>query len=225
MRQFWSNNKTKIMGGLVLIVQYLQLPGNSGVIEKHIGTSGLEILGILFGITIIIIGVVNGGPPPSSSAARTPWFVSIIGFLLVIAMLSGCAGTKFAYKQANSLDEYAYVATEQYAAAVKEAADYKESAGSNASMVAKLQAADAKARPLFDEVRPLAESYRNVKDAKTAAELQAALDKAIPALAELLRSLKATGSPQAYRLEATFEQFLKEARWTPLRYRLSLSAS
>lgn len=228
MRQFWSLNKTKIMGGLVLIIQYLQLPGNSGVIEKHIGTSGLEVIGILFGIIIIIIGVVNGGTPPSQggdgkTVTRSFALMAILaGMLVALTSLSGCTGTRAAYKAADTLDEYAYVISEQYAASVEEAANYAEENEANASAVAKLRAADDKTKPIIRGLNPLAQSWKATRDATTEQELRDALDKAVVALTDFIRVIKEVrGQP----VTGSVLKLEENVRWIQSRLVLLPSAS
>lgn len=118
-----------------------------------------------------------------------------IGLLVMVAVaaiigMSGCQGTRQAYQSAETLDAYAYVVAEHYAAVLAEAADLAEHPATSASIRQKLQDADNKASPLVLSLRPLAESYRDTRSAETEVELQVALDRAVVALHQFIETLK-----------------------------------
>lgn len=116
------------------------------------------------------------------------------------AIVAGCAGTKAAYQEAQSLDEYAYVLTEHYASLVREAADLKEKPTTPAAAVRAMQEADKAVHlivvgnpsgsPPTPGLAELAASYQQVRDAKTEAELQEAVNAAILRIADLVRAIK-----------------------------------
>lgn len=122
----------------------------------------------------------------------------------VVATSSGCAGTRAAYSEAQSPDEYAYVITEHYASLVREAADLKERQTTPRDAVEAMQRAELAARPLIlggdnppsPGLRDLAESYSAVRDAKSEQDLQLAIDRAVLKIADLIRAVKAArGEP------------------------------
>lgn len=151
---------------------------------------------------------------------------------LSCALLSiGCTGTKAAYQAASSPDEYAYVLTEHYASLVHEAADLKENPTTRPEAIEALQKADdaiapiilgnAKATPPTPGLRELAAAYKQVHDAASEAELQAAIDNAVLKLADLVRAVKAArASPRAELWE---HQLLERADKLRLRTMLTLS--
>lgn len=116
--------------------------------------------------------------------------------------MSSCAGTKAAYKEAEGLEEQAFVTTEHYAALVKEAADLAESPSTAPEAKAALQAADLAAKPFIvgdaatgqPGLRELAAAYESAKNAETQADLQAALLGATRALAGFVRAVKAAAA-------------------------------
>lgn len=117
------------------------------------------------------------------------------------AIVAGCAGTKAAYQEAQTLDEYAYVITEHYASLVREAADLKDKPTTPRDAVVAMQRADTAAHlvvvgdpggsPPTPGLAELAATYQQVRDAQSEAELQAAVNNAILKIAELVRAVKA----------------------------------
>lgn len=108
--------------------------------------------------------------------------------LLLLALLSGCAGTKAAYRAADTLDEQAYVIAEHYAAVVKEAANIAPHLP--AHLKSELQAADQVAKPLIVKLGPLSEKFQTVKTAETEIELQQEVNDALIALTDFINALK-----------------------------------
>lgn len=118
-----------------------------------------------------------------------------IGLLVMVAVaaiigMSGCQGTRQAYQSAETLDAYAYVVTAHYAAVLAEAADIAENPMTPDSARQRLRAADLKAAPLVEQLRPLAEAYGAVRSAENELALQAALNDAVLALNELIQLVR-----------------------------------
>lgn len=121
--------------------------------------------------------------------------------VLAVAFAAGCAGTKAAYTEADTLDEYAYVITEHYASLLREAANLKEKPTTPAAAVEAMQRADmalhlvivgnSNAVPAVPGLAELAATYQRLKDAKSEAELQEAVNTAILRIADLQRAVKA----------------------------------
>lgn len=144
--------------------------------------------------------VAKGTLPKQGGFAR-------IGSLLVLAfsgalalfVLQGCAGTQAAYRAASDLPDTAYVVTEHYAAVLKEAADLAALPGTPANVVAALQKADQAVKPLIigdpatglPGLRQLTETYQAVRDAKTEADLQIAINAAVRELSNFIKAVKA----------------------------------
>lgn len=115
--------------------------------------------------------------------------------ILVIA--PGCVGTRSAYAEAHSLDQYAFVLTEHYAALLKQAADLRGKPSTPANAIAALQKADSFAAPAVKKLRGLADAYLTTKSAQSESELQAAVNAAVLTLADFVRTIRAAaGSPQ-----------------------------
>jgi hypothetical protein len=103
----------------------------------------------------------------------------------------GCTAATSAYKAADNPSELAYVLLENYAALVKAAADLSEKATTPASAVTAMQQADAKAKPVMLQLRPLRDAYVASKSANSEEELQAASNRAVLAIADFVRAIQA----------------------------------
>lgn len=121
----------------------------------------------------------------------------VLALGIVVSILAGCTGTRAAYKAADSLPDQAYVVAEHYAAIVKQAADLAENAATPESVKDQLKAADNKARPLVLLLKELAAAYQATRTAETEADLQGTLDKAVVAVADLIRAVKAARGEHA----------------------------
>lgn len=135
---------------------------------------------------------------------RTSFAVLLAGVsvLLLAAFASGCAGTAAAYKAAANLSDTAYVVTEHYAAIVKEAADLSASPTVDPQVKEALKKAAVATAPFVlgdpatgkPSLRELAQHYSAIHDAKSAQELQLALNSAVTELAKLINAVKAARS-------------------------------
>lgn len=108
----------------------------------------------------------------------------------VVVGVQGCTGTA-AYREAENPAELAYVLAEHYAALVKQAADLRQRPTTPANAIAAMQRADQIAKPIILQLRPLRDAYIATKSAQTEAELQAAADRAVIAIADLVRTINA----------------------------------
>lgn len=111
-----------------------------------------------------------------------------------ILATTGCAGTRNAYDAAATLEDRAYVATEHYAAVVKQAADLKELGVLKGPALAKAQEIETVARPVVLSLGPLVANYNAARTAETEVALQRALDEAIAAIASLVRVVKSSAA-------------------------------
>ncbi len=109
----------------------------------------------------------------------------------VVVGINGCTETRAAYKAADNPAELAYVLAEQYSALVKSAADLAQKPTTPGTAILAMQKADAAAKPIVLQLRPLRDAYLATKSATTEAELQAAADRAVLAIADLLRAVDA----------------------------------
>lgn len=152
-------------------------------------------------------------PPRQGGFLRLAFALFLALFLAVAAggFLAGCSGTKAAYAVAASrpatvLPDTAYVLAEQYRAVLHEAADLKASGRLPAHFVERMQSADDALKPLVlgdpaavpprKGLQQLSETFQAVRSAATEAELQRAVDDAVLALAEFLRTVQAARSFQ-----------------------------
>lgn len=127
-------------------------------------------------------------------------FYSSLVVLLLCAYLTGCAGTREAYDAASTPQQKAYVLAEHYSALVKQAADMKDSGALTGDALAKVQAADRRAKPFVigdpDAVPPkagirqLADAYEKVSSAENHIALEAAITHATLAINDFITNLK-----------------------------------
>lgn len=117
----------------------------------------------------------------------------LVAAALLTGMMAatGCASTRAAYDAADTLEERAFVATEHYAAVVKQAADLKQLGVLKGAALANAQEAELVARPVVLSLGDLVAKYNAARTAETEVDLQRALDDAVRAIADLLRVVKA----------------------------------
>lgn len=114
-------------------------------------------------------------------AASVPVFVG----------LHGCASTQSAYKEADSFTEQVFVVLSHWESLQDEAIRILEApTGVDPAIAQAIRAADAAGTPVMAELAAAEATWSAVRDAKTEAELQIALDNAVKRLAELLRANK-----------------------------------
>ncbi len=116
----------------------------------------------------------------------------LIGLALVA--IAGCTGTRTAYSSAETIDEYAFVITEHYAALVNQAANLAQSPSTTPTTRQTLRDAEAEVNaaivgtPEAPGLVPLAREYKAAEGDPS--KLQAAIDRAIVRLAEFVRTIK-----------------------------------
>lgn len=231
MKDWLLQNLTKVFGSIVAVLGTLQTLVSTGGFEGLLEPSGIRWMNIwiallttLFGGATVARGFNNStkekvaaamqdainAPPPKQTGFARPSFLAVLFALTVpvVAALSGCTGTRAAYKEAQSPDEYAYVLAEHYASLVREAADLKARPTTPADVVRAMQTADTAAAPLVDALRPLRGAYLATQSAASEAELQEAINRAVLAIADLVRSVKAargTGSTSLLERRILFD--------------------
>lgn len=151
---------------------------------------------------------VPATPPKNQGGFLRLGFASVLASVAVAlalgGVLAGCTGTKAAYSAAQTrpetaLPDTAYVVAEQYRAILHEAVELKASGRLPAEVVAKLQQADARVKPLIlgdpqatpptAGLRQLSQSFQSVRTAETEADLQRAVDAAVLAVADFIRAV------------------------------------
>lgn len=155
--------------------------------------------------------LIRKGEIPNPNSVRGFVLPQLLGALLlaasfsvVVVTVSGCTGTRAAYREADTLPDKAYVALEQYFAILKEWKGIVTNPATPADVKEALQAAELKATPVFlgdDEatpprpsIRKVASLYEATQNAKTATELQTAVNDAVRALTEFAAAVKAARS-------------------------------
>lgn len=106
---------------------------------------------------------------------------------------AGCAGTKAAYSAAETLQERAFVVSEHYSALVKQAADLKDQGILKGAALAQAREIESVAQPVVLSLSDLVAKYNAAKTAENEVALQAALNDAVLAVANLIRIVKGAG--------------------------------
>jgi hypothetical protein len=151
-------------------------------------------------VELVVRGDIPAQNPTQRGFARpgVMLLLAALATVATIAISSGCAGTTSAYKAAQSLPDTAYVVTEHYAAVLNEATGIASQPDVPAEVKAALQKAAAAVQPIVrgdpatgqPSLHELATRYQSVRDAKSEAELQDALNRAIETLANFINAVK-----------------------------------
>lgn len=136
----------------------------------------------------------------AGAAKRSGGFVRawMLGLIMALGIpmllsLSACVQTTRAYRNADTPSDYALVVLEQYDAVLIQANRLKAAGGLSPQTLEAIRAADVKAQPFIDTIRPLQQAYEASRSSTDAAALQAAVNNAITAIADLIRAVKAAG--------------------------------
>lgn len=201
-----SANKTKITGALLVAFGVLQT--QSETIRALLDEASFAWFTIAVGMAVAVLGFLNSGgsitpPGESRGPSNTPptLFIALLLCPLLLA-LAACAGTRTAYKAADTLEEYAYVVTEHYAGLLREATELRASGTLRGDALARVQAADNQVGPKVLALKPLVNAYLGVKNAETEQALQVAVDEAVRALADFVREIRgARAGPTGHLVE------------------------
>ena len=112
-----------------------------------------------------------------------------VGLFIAIAAalaVSGCAGTKAAYKAADGLEETAKVVASHYYAVVREANAMKREGTLTGERLARAQDMARKTRPVIIRLANAARIYQSVKSAENEQALEAALTEAAVAISDMI---------------------------------------
>ncbi len=123
---------------------------------------------------------------------RAPYgaVTAVLSLLLSFLMLSGCSGTRAAYKAADGLTEQAYVMGEHYYASVRLVNSLNEQGQLSESQLVKLQNAVWDSRPKVVAMLNAAAAFDAVESADTEDALAIALTDAALALSALIDAIK-----------------------------------
>lgn len=117
-----------------------------------------------------------------------------IYMVFIVAILSGCAGTKQAYTSAEGVDQTAKVVAEHYYALVKEANALKQSGILKGGELARAQQLVRDSRPAIDSLVNASKAYEQAQTATTEAELNQAIAAAAVEISGLIDIIKAARS-------------------------------
>jgi len=159
-----------------------------------------EMLGELFTGALIVIAGLAFAPdagikqlPGTGTNTSCPPLVGLLALLLAVLTISGCAGTRAAYKAAEGLSETAYVVGEHYYAEVREVNDLADAGRLSAAELQNLQNIAQATRPTVVAMLNAASAYKLVQSTANEAELSAALAEAAVSISKLVDAIKAVG--------------------------------
>jgi hypothetical protein len=129
-------------------------------------------------------------------AAKQKGFIraAMLGLLLVVAVpalvVQGCTQTQRAIKEADTSTDYALIFLEGYRSGVKTAADLRDSGRLAGNDLTRVQALEIKAFEFVKPIEPLVAAWEASHSETDAQAIQAAVDRAIVAVAEFVRAVK-----------------------------------
>ena len=130
-----------------------------------------------------------------SGNVHSPRLVGILAIVIACMAMSGCAGTRAAYKQAEGLVETSKVVGEHYYVLVREANALAEEGTLVGRPLQQAQAIVRSTRPLIvDVLAPASDNYERVKSAANQAELERALSEAAIAVSRMIDVIRRRGS-------------------------------
>jgi len=161
-----------------------------------------EMLGEAFvGFLVIVFGVMFK-PDTQIKALRglgagsntnSPAIMSVLALILAALMLSGCAGTRAAYKAADGLEETAFVMNQHFLALVSEANDLTDAGELSGSALVNTQGIVRDSYPLLRMLSDSAKAYESVRNAETEQALTQAIAAAAVELSNLLNAIRSIG--------------------------------
>ena len=136
--------------------------------------------------------------------------VGILAIVIACLALSGCAGTRAAYKAAEGIEETAFVISEHYFALVRELNDLDDKGALSDSMRSHAQDIVRTTRGPILELGNVAQAYKAVRSADNEEALSRALNTAAIALSRLVNVVKSArgGSAGLEHIEADIERIL-----------------
>lgn len=131
--------------------------------------------------------------PGTGTDVKSPAAVGVLAIILAAIAISGCAGTKAAYKAAEGLPETAYVVGEHYFALVREVNDMDDAGKLSSGDLRRLQAVALQTRPPVMALLDATSAYDQVRSADNQEALEAAMADAAVAISRLIQAIKAVG--------------------------------
>lgn len=145
-----------------------------------------------------------------SGNAHSPAIVGILAAVMASLMLSGCTGTKAAYKAAVGAEETAFVLGEHYYALVRQANELAGAGQLVGSSLSRAQDVVRITKPVVDELIRTSLAYAAYTNAATEEDLQRAITDAAIAISRLVDAIK--GASGRTSLTDSIEQDLKVMR-------------
>lgn len=144
--------------------------------------------------------------------AGSPAPVSLLAGFLALVLISGCAGTKSAYRAAEGVDQTAKVVSEHYYALVREANELRRNGVLRGTSLQNAQQVVSETRPVILQMADVARRYDLVRNAQTQAELERAVNEAAIAVSRLVDIIKAWRQTSAIdEIETELDRIIQEA--------------
>ncbi len=171
-----------------------EVPGEEAINE---GLDTIEAaLAFIWGIGNAGLRAVTNTPIFSSKkgTAKSPAIVGILAIILSLMVVSGCAGTRSAYKAAEGIDETAYVMTKHWEFMLVQADRLAADGILTGSAKTTAQAIAREGTPFILSMKEARDAYVNVKSASNEADLQIALNRAVIYIGRMTRILQRGGN-------------------------------
>jgi hypothetical protein len=184
--------------GIIAVVGAV-LPFLQGIgIELPEWLTVTKVTEFIAAVAAVLVIVVPNAPPKTTGigTARSPAWVGVLSLLLGCMVMAGCAGTNAAYKAAlereglERLIATSYVIGSHYTLSVAELNRLDDAGALTPQQLSRFQRIVASTSPLIQEMVDIGAVAQRAGDAETAEELQAAINEAALALAELLEALE-----------------------------------
>lgn len=215
MNGFWSDNGTKILGGMTAGLGTLQTFITTGAFDQLLSKFAIGWMGIILGTLTAVLGgatmargfnnssqvkiaeamqeALNTPPPKQGGFALPKLLLALfLGCATVVSIgtMAGCTHTQAALKAADTPSDYALVFLEGYRGALNMANQLKDSGALAGSNLDRVRALELKAAPLVARIDPLRRAYEQTRSAADAQALQLAIDNALREAAEFIKAVQ-----------------------------------
>lgn len=195
--------KTIVFNAIMTVVMVLRLFAPDAELPDEVAVTGAvdaldAALTTMWGVGNLILRAVTDSPvfkPPPS--VNSPVIVGILAAFIAAIALSGCAGTRQAYKAAEGVEQTAQVVAEHYYALVHQANELKQSGKLAGEDLVVAQSIVSKTSSVVIKMSHAAKAYEAVRSADNEAALEQAIADAAVAISALIDAIKGGGVTDA----------------------------
>lgn len=214
MNGFWSENGTKILGGMTAGLGTLQTFITTGAFDQLLSKIAIGWMGIILGTLTAVLGgatmargfnnsaqakvatametAIKATPGHGGFALPKLLLALFLGLSTVVATssITGCTHTQAALKAVDTPSDFALVFLEGYHGALKSANALKDSGTLSGSNLDRVRALELNAAPLVARIDPLRRAYERTRSAADAEALTLAIDNAVREAAEFIKAVQ-----------------------------------